>query len=146
MRIVAIALPSPMYKHLDAARRYSTYIHTVLVCHIDALVVGVKIGTPPPWALRSEPAEDRRRKTRKPGRPALSGGLLTTRQAPNTRGSRRASDPDDHTSTPRWPSNPTSSPHQGKRAAAVLIKWLEFGPEGNLWQPATNLYCPGKLT
>ena len=26
-----------------------------------------------------------------------------------------------------------------------LIKWLDFGPEDNSWQPATNLHCLGKL-
>jgi hypothetical protein len=26
-----------------------------------------------------------------------------------------------------------------------LIKWLDFGPEDNSWQPATNLHCPEKL-
>jgi hypothetical protein len=26
-----------------------------------------------------------------------------------------------------------------------LVKWLDFGPEDNSWQPATNLNCPEKL-
>jgi predicted SprT family Zn-dependent metalloprotease len=26
-----------------------------------------------------------------------------------------------------------------------LVKWLDFGPEDNSWQPATNLRCPEKL-
>jgi hypothetical protein len=26
-----------------------------------------------------------------------------------------------------------------------LVKWLDFGPEDNSWQPATNLHCLGKL-
>ena len=26
-----------------------------------------------------------------------------------------------------------------------LVKWLDFGPEDNSWQPATNLQCPEKL-
>ncbi len=26
-----------------------------------------------------------------------------------------------------------------------LVKWLDFGPEDNSWQPATNLHCPEKL-
>ena len=25
-----------------------------------------------------------------------------------------------------------------------LVKWLDFGPEDNSWQPATNLHCPEK--
>jgi hypothetical protein len=26
-----------------------------------------------------------------------------------------------------------------------LIKWLDFGPEDNSWQPVTNLHCPEKI-
>ena len=26
-----------------------------------------------------------------------------------------------------------------------LVKWLDFGPEDNSWQPATNLHCLRKL-
>ncbi len=27
-----------------------------------------------------------------------------------------------------------------------LVKWLDFGPEDNSWQPATNLQCPGEAS
>ena len=31
------------------------------------------------------------------------------------------------------------------RQLQYLVKWLDFGPEDNSWQPATNLHCPKKL-
>ena len=26
-----------------------------------------------------------------------------------------------------------------------LVKWLDFGPEDNSWEPAMNLHCPEKV-
>ena len=35
---------------------------------------------------------------------------------------------------------------KGKNTFKYLVKWLDYGPESNLWEPVKNLKCPDLIT
>jgi hypothetical protein len=64
---------------------------------------------------------------------------------PAPRNARLATDVEAEDEEEEWDVEDILDSRITKGRLEYLVKWLDFGPEDNSWQPATNLHCPEKL-